>query len=50
MTEDVLRQKIEYIHYNPVKAGLVDRPEYWRYSSARNYLGQDGVLDIDFVE
>ena len=49
-TEDMLRQKLDYIHYNPVKIGLVDRPEDWRYSSARNYLGQDGVLEIDLVE
>jgi len=48
--EDMLRQKLEYIHYNPVRIGLVDRPEDWRYSSARNYLGQDGVLEIDSVE
>ena len=48
--EDMLRQKLDYIHYNPVRIGLVDRPEDWRYSSARNYLGQDGVLEIDLVE
>ena len=49
-TEDMLRQKLDYIHYNPVKIGLVDRPEDWRYSSARNYLGQAGVMEIDLVE
>ncbi len=49
-TEDMLRQKLDYIHYNPVKLGLVDRPEDWRYSSARNYLGQDGLLEIDLIE
>ncbi len=49
-TEDMLRQKMDYIHYNPVKRGLVDRPEHWRYSSARNYLGLVGVLDVDVVE
>ena len=49
-TEDMLRQKLDYIHYNPVKLGLVDRPEDWRYSSARNYLGQNGVLEIDLIE
>ncbi|MEW6658487.1 MAG: transposase [Thermodesulfobacteriota bacterium] len=48
--EEMLRQKIEYIHYNPVRVGLVDRPEDWRYSSAREYLGQDGVLEIDLIE
>jgi putative transposase len=49
-TEDMLRQKLEYIHYNPVRIGLVDRPEDWRYSSARDYFGQAGVLAIDPIE
>ncbi len=34
-------QKIDYIHYNPVKRGLVDMPEHWRFSSARNYADDD---------
>ena len=42
--EDTLRQKIEYIHNNPVKAGLVSEPTEWRYSSAGNYAGLDDVL------
>jgi len=50
ITEDMLRQKLDYIHHNPVRLGLVDRPEDWRYSSARNYLGQDGLLEIDVIE
>ena len=35
-------QTIEYIHLNPVKAGLVDDARGWRWSSA--YLGDGGVL------
>ncbi len=35
---DFARQKIEYIHNNPVKAGLVGKAEEWPYSSARAYL------------
>ena len=30
----IVKQKIEYIHQNPVRAGYVDEPEHWRYSSA----------------
>ena len=45
-SEAVLRQKLEYIHQNPVKRGYVDLPEHWRYSSARNYAGQEGLIDI----
>jgi len=35
------------IHWNPVKRGYVDKPEHWRYSSARNYLGESGLIEID---
>ena len=37
-------QKLDYIHNNPVKAGFVERPEYWKYSSARNYILSDHSL------
>jgi REP element-mobilizing transposase RayT len=36
-TEKVFLQKLEYIHENPVKAGLVKYPEEYVYSSARFY-------------
>jgi len=29
-----------------VKRGYVDKPEHWRWSSARNYAGQDNLLDV----
>ena len=45
--ERMLRQSIEYVHYNPVKRGYVDRPEHWRYSSARDYAGNEGLVGID---
>ena len=45
--EEMLLQKLEYIHHNPVKRGYVDKAEHWRYSSARNYLNFESLLDID---
>jgi putative transposase len=45
--EEMMRQKIEYIHQNPVERGYVDLAEHWRYSSARNYQGMSGLLAID---
>ena len=46
--DDMLRQKIMYVHNNPVRRGYVDKPEHWRYSSARNYESDDNsVLEID---
>jgi putative transposase len=38
-SEEVLRQKLEYIHNNPVKAGLCAFPEDYLYSTARLYNG-----------
>jgi len=45
-SEEMMRQKIEYIHQNPVKRGYVDDAIHWRYSSARNYAGLDGLLEV----
>ncbi|BAP54786.1 hypothetical protein THII_0489 [Thioploca ingrica] len=44
--EEMLRQKLTYLHNNPVKRGYVDQPEHWRYSSARNYVGLPGLLPV----
>ena len=44
--EEMMRQKVAYIHNNPVKRGYVDNPEHWRYSSARNYAGLPGLLEV----
>ena len=44
--DEMMRQKVEYIHNNPVARGYVDEPEHWRYSSARNYAGREGLLDF----
>jgi len=43
----MLVTKVEYIHNNPVKAGLVSAPEEWYYSSAADYLGiRSGPLQV----
>jgi len=44
--EAMMKQKIDYIHHNPVKRGYVDQARDWRYSSARNYLGETGLIDV----
>jgi putative transposase len=43
---EMMRQKIEYIHQNPVTSRLVDRAEDWPYSSACNYVGIEGLLKV----
>src|SRR5262245_8488673 len=47
--EEMMLQKLEYIHNNPVKRGFVDDPVHWRYSSARNYAGMQGLLPVTTV-
>ncbi|MBC7949388.1 MAG: transposase [Chitinophagaceae bacterium] len=44
-------QKINYIHQNPVRAGVVDKAEEYLYSSARDYYYQKkcGLLDVLFL-
>lgn len=39
--------RFNYIHYNPVKHGYVERPKDWRYSSYRYYADPDGSLWLD---
>jgi putative transposase len=38
-----LQEKLDYMHLNPVRAGLVERAEQWPWSSARWYLCQQSV-------
>lgn len=45
-TPKMIRQKMEYIHFNPVKAGFVEIPVHWRYSSAINYEGGEGIIQV----
>jgi REP element-mobilizing transposase RayT len=42
----MIDQRVDYTHNNPVKAGFVEKPEYWLYSSARDYCGQKGILNV----
>ena len=42
---EVIQQKIDYIHNNPVEEGIVFRPEDYKYSSAPDYAGEKGLLD-----
>jgi REP element-mobilizing transposase RayT len=46
----VITQKLNYIHQNPVEEGLVFRAEDYVYSSAIDYAGEKGLLDIFVIE
>ncbi len=45
----VIKEKFDYIHNNPVEAGLVCEPWEWKHSSARNYAELDAVIPIDEI-
>ena len=47
--EDAVLVKIEYLHNNPVRRDLVEKPEEWKWSSARYYMRGESVLDVDTV-
>ena len=48
--QELLDQKMNYIHYNPIRSGVVNEPEEYMYSSARHYSGSKyTVLEIDFI-
>ncbi len=49
-TNYILDQKLDYIHNNPVKKGFVDEPENYLYSSARDYIGIKGLIEIELIE
>ena len=46
----ILHQKLDYLHYNPVVTGIVEKPEDYLHSSARDYYGLPGLIDIILVE
>ena len=46
-TDAMMIGKIKYIHHNPIKRGYVDEAKHWRYSSARDYEGVDGLLEVE---
>jgi len=48
-SNEVIEQKIDYIHNNPVVSGFVINAYDWKYSSSRSYVGEIGELKIDVL-
>lgn len=44
---NMAHQKLDYVHYNPVDAGIVEKPEDYLYSCAKDYYGGKGLLEIN---
>ena len=49
VTNEVINEKLNYIHKNPVKAGFVFREQDFLYSSATDYAGDKGLLEIELI-
>jgi putative transposase len=43
---DMIAQKINYIHQNPIRAGIVIEPNEYLYSSALDYSGRVGLVKV----
>jgi putative transposase len=48
-TKDFITTKVNYIHENPVRAGIVSKPEDYVYSSAANYAGMKGIIEVELL-
>jgi REP element-mobilizing transposase RayT len=45
--DEMMVERINYIHNNPIKRGYVDEAKHWRYSSARDYEGDVGLIEVE---
>ena len=49
-SEDKHKEKLHYIHHNPVTRGLVEHPDQWRWSTFRHHLtGERGTVEIESI-
>jgi REP element-mobilizing transposase RayT len=48
-TNHIKDVKLDYIHQNPVRAGWVEKPENYLYSSAKDYAGEKGLINICYL-
>ena len=47
-TNEMMDQRLDYLHNNPVKAGVVWEPQHYKYSSGVDYYSEDnGLLPIE---
>ena len=50
VTNNMLDVRLNYLHKNPVKAGIVSNEEDYIYSSAKDYANAKGLLAIELIE
>lgn len=49
ISDEFIDQKLNYIHNNPVEEMIVSEPEDYLFSSARDYAGIKGLLDVELL-
>lgn len=50
VTEKWTKQKLAYIHLNPVRYGYVAKAEHYLYSSAVAYIGLEGLVELELLD
>ena len=45
----IMEQRLNYIHLNPVRAMCVEEPEHYIFSSAKDYSGKKGLVELEFL-
>ncbi|WP_420581474.1 REP-associated tyrosine transposase [Reichenbachiella sp.] len=48
-TNEMIDQRLDYVHNNPVEAGFVFKAEDWVWSSARQYAGENGDIELEYL-
>lgn len=48
-SNEIWDSRLEYIHQNPVRAGWVEEPDEYLYSSAKNYAGKSGLIAVELI-
>jgi REP element-mobilizing transposase RayT len=46
---ELINQKLDYIHDNPVATMLVEEPQHYVFSSAVDYCGGKGLVKVEFL-
>ncbi len=46
--QEMFDKILDYIHQNPVLAGFVTTPEDWKYSSAKDFCGKKGLVELSY--
>ena len=46
--QQMFDKTLDYIHQNPVVAGFITKPEDWKYSSARDFCGMKGLVQLSY--